>query len=84
MAATSDVKEWAGTTEDMHDLHRFGTDRRAQCNPKIRTHSSTTDHDVYRQPYMTLRTRAEIEDHWAASMYRFCRGCTTPDGDHER
>ncbi|MGV9352260.1 hypothetical protein [Streptomyces misionensis] len=75
--SVEDVKEWAGTTEDMYDLHRFGPDQRARCNPAIRTHSRTTDHDHVREPYMTLRTRAEIEAHWAAYMYRFCPACVT-------
>ncbi|MET9760075.1 hypothetical protein ABZ016_13630 [Streptomyces sp. NPDC006372] len=76
-STTSDAKEWAGTTEDTHDLHRFGPDQRARCNRSIRTYSRITDRDAYREPYMTLRTRAEIEEHWAAYMYRFCPACTT-------
>jgi hypothetical protein len=79
MAATNDVKEWAGTTEDMYDLHRFTPDRRARCRPGIRTYSRTTDHDDVREPYATLRTRADIEATGFADgryrLYRFCAAC---------
>ncbi|MYU24664.1 hypothetical protein [Streptomyces sp. SID8352] len=77
MTSVAEVPEWAGTTEDMYDLHRFGPDRRAACDPAIRTYSRITDRDAYREPYMTLRTRAEIQSSWAAHMYRFCPSCTT-------
>ncbi|WP_030757283.1 hypothetical protein [Streptomyces sp. NRRL F-5135] len=76
MTATEDVREWAGTVDDAYDLHRFGPDQRARCNPNIRTHSRITDRDEFREPYMTLRTRAEIEAHWAAPRYHFCPDCT--------
>ncbi|MFE1781258.1 hypothetical protein ACFW9F_01355 [Streptomyces sp. NPDC059506] len=75
-AIARDTKEWAGTTEDRHDLHRFGTDQYAKCDPSIRTYSRTTPHDAYRELYMTLRTRAEIEGDPFARMYRFCPICT--------
>ncbi|MEU1088951.1 hypothetical protein ABZ401_19310 [Streptomyces sp. NPDC005892] len=71
----TDQREWAGTTTDMYDLHRFGPERRALCNLTIRTYSSITDRDEYREPYMTLRTRAQIEGHWAVYKYRFCPEC---------
>ncbi|MFB6665982.1 hypothetical protein [Streptomyces parvus] len=73
---TADAREWAGTTEDMYDLHRFNEDQQARCNPTIRTYSRITDRDEFREPYMTLRTRAQIEGHWAAYKYRFCLSCT--------
>ncbi|MGW0673152.1 hypothetical protein [Streptomyces sp. NPDC002746] len=79
-AMTRSVREWAGTTEDMYDLHRFSEDRKARCNPTIRTHSRITDHDEIREPYMTLRTRTEIESTGFANgpyhLYRFCSDCT--------
>lgn len=71
MADAVGVREWAGTTEDM-------------CNPTIRTYSRTTDHDHAREPYMTLRTRAEIEGRWSAYMYRFCPTCDAADRDDEK
>lgn len=77
-----DIREWAGTTEDMFDLHRFtSNNRRARCNPEIRTYSrnTTPENDRYREPYARLRTREEIE---AQSLvvaglitYRFCPEC---------
>ncbi|MDW4912494.1 hypothetical protein [Streptomyces californicus] len=74
------VREWAGTTEDLNDLHRFSKDRKARCNPTIRTHSRITDHDEIREPYMTLRTRTVIESSGFANgpyhLYRFCSDCT--------
>ncbi|MFI1377677.1 hypothetical protein ACH4UY_37565 [Streptomyces longwoodensis] len=77
---TSEAKEWAGTTEDIHDLHRFGPGRTARCNPSIRTHSRTTDHDTTREPYATLRTPAEIVATGFTAgrhaLYRFCPDCT--------
>jgi hypothetical protein len=75
------VREWAGTTESMFDLHRFTSDRRARCNPEIRTHShnTTPEKDRYREPYARLRTREEIEAvarEWAGRLeYRFCPEC---------
>ncbi|MEI5032409.1 hypothetical protein RB201_04210 [Streptomyces sp. S1A(2023)] len=75
---TADAREWAGTTEDRYDLHRFNENQQAHCNPAIRT-SRITDHDETREPYMTLRTRAQIEGHWAASMYRLCADCNTTE-----
>ncbi|WP_405506357.1 hypothetical protein OG323_06115 [Streptomyces cyaneofuscatus] len=74
---TADAREWAGTTEDMYDLHRFNDDQQAACNPAIRTYSRITDRDEFREPYMTLRTRSQIEGHWAAYKYRFCAACAT-------
>ncbi|MET9051235.1 hypothetical protein ABZW50_08785 [Streptomyces bacillaris] len=80
MSLVDDVREWAGTTEDMNDLHRFTKDQHARCNPAIRTHSRITDRDEFREPYMTLRTRAEIERTGFANgpyhLYRFCAACT--------
>ncbi|MFJ4902904.1 hypothetical protein [Streptomyces sp. NPDC088727] len=70
------AREWAGTTEDMYDLHRFGPKQVARCDPAIRTYSRITGHDEFREPYMTLRSRAQIEAHWAAHRYRFCAACT--------
>ena len=75
------IREWAGTTESMFDLHRFTPDRRARCNPKIRTYSrnTTPDNDRCREPYSRLRTREEIEASplVAAGLvtYRFCPEC---------
>ncbi|WP_282797873.1 hypothetical protein [Streptomyces sp. CC224B] len=74
-AVSAGPREWAGTTQDAYDLHRFTSDRRARCNTSIRTYSRITDHDHVRWPYMTLRTRAEIEGLWAAYMYTFCPAC---------
>ncbi|MFI0742823.1 hypothetical protein ACH4PU_32780 [Streptomyces sp. NPDC021100] len=68
-------KEWAGTTKDSYDLHRFGADRQARCDPSILTYSSITPRDAFREPYMTLRTRAEIEATGFAHLYRFCTTC---------
>ncbi|MFJ8763123.1 hypothetical protein [Streptomyces cyaneofuscatus] len=76
MPIADDVRKWAGTTEDMYDLHRFTRDQQARCNPTIRTYSRITDRDEFREPYMTLRSRAQIDGHWAAYMYRFCAACT--------
>ncbi|TXS34760.1 hypothetical protein [Streptomyces sp. OR43] len=76
MPTNDDVREWAGTTEDMHDLHRFGPNQQARCDPAIRTHSRITDRDEFREPHMTLRSRAQIAGHWAAHRYRFCVSCT--------
>ncbi|MFD7861477.1 hypothetical protein [Streptomyces sp. NPDC059783] len=80
MPAADDAREWAGTTDDMYDLHRFDASRQAFCDPAIRTCSRITDHDELREPYMTLRSRAQIEAHWAAYMYRFCAACTNTPG----
>jgi hypothetical protein len=68
--------DWAGTTEDMYDFHRFPADKRAACNPAIRTYSSTQPDDAFRQPYMTLRTRTQIEANGFGHMYRFCPDCS--------
>jgi hypothetical protein len=70
-------RDWAGTTEDMYDLHRFPADKQALCNPTIRTHSSTQPDDKFREPYMTLRTRREIEEGSFPELYRFCSDCST-------
>ncbi|GGZ95178.1 hypothetical protein GCM10010371_63880 [Streptomyces subrutilus] len=70
-------KDWAGTTADRHDLHRFAPDQRALCNPAIRTYSLTTPHDATREPDATLRTRKEIEENEFASLYRFCPECSS-------
>ena len=69
-------RDWAGTTEDMYDLHRFPADKRALCTPAIRTYSSTQPDDAFRQPYMTLRTREAIEATAFAHFYRFCPACS--------
>lgn len=69
-------KDWAGTTEDMYDLHRFPADKQALCNPAIRTYSSTRPDDEFRQPYMTMRTREAIEATPFAHFYRFCPHCS--------
>jgi hypothetical protein len=75
------VAEWAGTTEDSRDLHRFTPDRRARCNREIRTHSynTTPDRDRVREPYARLRSREQIEsDPLVAAgrvAYRFCPDC---------
>ncbi|MEV7511773.1 hypothetical protein AB0O57_27845 [Streptomyces sp. NPDC091201] len=71
-----EAKAWAGTTVDMYDLHRFPADRQAVCNPDIRTYSTTTAHDATREPYMTLRTRAQIEAGGFGHLYRFCSSCS--------
>ncbi|MEU9409874.1 hypothetical protein AB0E08_29875 [Streptomyces sp. NPDC048281] len=84
MAATVDAKEWAGTTEDMYDLHRFKPDRRARCNAEVRTYSRTTGHDAYRDPYMTLRTRAQIAATGFGWLYHFCEGCMIADSAEEK
>lgn len=75
--STTDPTEWAGTRDDMHDLHRFTADQRARCNPNIRTHSRNTTpaQDRTREPYMRLRTRAEIEASGWGDYYRFCPAC---------
>lgn len=72
-------KDWAGTTIDEFDVHRFPADKRALCNPAIRTYSMTTDHDESREPYMTLRTRTQIEANGFGHLYRFCPACLTVD-----
>jgi hypothetical protein len=72
----SNEQGWAGTTEDRYDLHRFGTDRSARCNPNIRTYSRTTSQDATREPYATLRTRAEIIA-TGFPAYKFCTACDT-------
>ncbi|MFD3970187.1 hypothetical protein [Streptomyces cyaneofuscatus] len=72
---TADARAWAGTTEDTYDLHRFNENRQAGCHPRIRTHSRITERDESCEPYMTLRTRAQIEGHWAADKFRFCAVC---------
>lgn len=72
----SQSPDWAGTTQDRYDVHRFGTGRRALCDPEIMTYSTTTDHDDTREPYMAFRTRREIESSDFAYMYRFCCVCT--------
>lgn len=69
-------KDWAGTTADEYDVHRFPADRRALCNPAVRTYSSTQPDDATREPYMTLRTRSQIEAGEFASRYRFCPDCS--------
>ncbi|MFI9630579.1 hypothetical protein [Streptomyces sp. NPDC052042] len=74
MSSTDDIREWAGTTEDMHELHRFDSDRQARCNPEIRTYSRMTDRVEFREPCMTLGTQSQIEGNsWY--MYRFCTDC---------
>ncbi len=67
--------DWAGTTADRHDLHRFTADRTALCNPAVRTHSRTTPDDRHREPYSTLRTRAQIEATGFGHLHRFCPDC---------
>jgi hypothetical protein len=80
---TDEVREWAGTIEDGHDLHRFGPDQTARCNQTIHTHSRVTDHDETREPYATLRTRSEIIASGFAdgryNLYRFCPDCTATE-----
>lgn len=76
---TTDRIAWAGTTADMYDLHLFGPERTAQCDPTIRTYSRSTPNDQYREPYMTLRTRTQIEAGGFADMYTFCPACTTKE-----
>lgn len=76
---TTAATGWAGTTDDMFDLHQFGPERTAQCNPAIRTHSRSTPDDATREPYATLRTRAQIEATGLADMYTFCPTCTTTE-----
>ncbi|MCX4750971.1 hypothetical protein OG455_41555 [Kitasatospora sp. NBC_01287] len=71
--------DWAGTTEDMFDLHRFTHDKTALCNPTIRTYSSRTPHDQFREPYMTLRSRAQIEATGFGHRYTFCLACDASD-----
>jgi hypothetical protein len=77
VSGTPSPAEWAGTRDDMHNLHRFGTDQRARCNPEIRTHSYTTtpERDRTREPHARLRTREEIEAGPFAGLYRFCPAC---------
>ena len=70
---------WAGTTTDRYDLHLFGPERTAQCNPTIRTHSRSTPDDTTREPYATLRTRAQIKATGFADMYTFCPACTAKE-----
>lgn len=76
--------EWAAARETSHDMHRFYADPsdslallRARCNPQIRTYSrnTTPERDRCREPYMRLRTRAEIEASGFAYLYRFCPDC---------
>ncbi|MFE5675481.1 hypothetical protein ACFQ7B_04980 [Streptomyces erythrochromogenes] len=69
-------KDWAGTTTDEYDLHRFPANKQALCDPAIRTYSSTQPDDVFRQPYMTLRTRTTIQATPFAHFYRFCPNCS--------
>ena len=71
--------DWAGTTEDTWNLHRFTADKTARCDPAIRTHSSRRPDDPFREPYMTLRSRAQIEITGFGDMYRFCPACETAD-----
>ncbi|WP_420082644.1 hypothetical protein ACN6AT_37390 (plasmid) [Streptomyces sp. JL4002] len=33
--------DWAGTTTDEYDLHRFPANQQALCDPAIRTYSNT-------------------------------------------
>lgn len=82
MAANARPADWAGSTEDMWDLHRFGADKQALCDPNIRTYSSHGPDDQYREPYMTLRSRGQIEATGFGYMYCFCPTCdaiTTPE-----
>lgn len=74
--AAPESADWAGTTEDEYDLHRFPANKQALCDQTIRTYSMTTDHDEFREPYMTLRTRAQIEAKGFGYMYRFCPDCS--------
>ncbi|MFE2407044.1 hypothetical protein ACFXDE_01735 [Kitasatospora sp. NPDC059408] len=67
--------DWAGTTTDRHDLHRWTPERTALCNPAIRTHSRTTPHDHHREPYATLRTLGAIQADGFAHLYRVCPDC---------
>ncbi|WP_154080481.1 hypothetical protein [Streptomyces mobaraensis] len=71
----NDEREWAGTTEDRYALHRFGADQQARCDPSIRTYSAGTPRDAFREPYMTLRARADIEAEGFAHLYQFCPTC---------
>lgn len=77
MAAAESPAEWAGTRDDVRDLHRFDTEQRARCNPNIRTYSrnTTPEEDRTREPYARLRTRKEIEATGFAHLYRFCPDC---------
>lgn len=77
LTLTEAPADWAGTTGDMYDLHRFGADKRAACDPAIRTYSSRRPDDRFREPYMTLRSRDQIDATGFGHMYRFCPACAT-------
>lgn len=79
MTGEAQTKDWAGTTLDTHDLHRFDQNQQALCDPTIRTYAKATPDDATREPYMYPRSRAQIEATGFASgrwkLYRFCPDC---------